>query len=557
MTVSRRSLLRGGLVLGSAITVAPGKTHAATLFGDGKSDDWPALQALIDGKPVLLANDSVVVQRGRGEIVLNGGPYALSRPLELHGSGVSIGSAQFIREQAGPASEGHATIGLDSSRISPEQYGAAGDGIADDSDAIAAALSAASRETQCIYLAAGRTYCCRGFTIPPRLSLIFEPNAQLKPLRPNEKITVDGQILSVGIGQLFLPGWIFGKTNIEDGHEAVPLEWFGGRASWHDRPDCLPAFNYAIAFCRATRTRAILLGTGGYFVSGTIKIDSAIGIKGKGLQSTFLMADSFTDTMAAIELSGTQALNITDVTFSNFTLMSTKPGTGTGIKSTWFAQVNATGLGFRNFETGLNLHDASYSWKIEDSTFLDNVNHLTFGPNSNNVLISHCQLLHGKTGLAIVGSSNSISINNETNFEAIEEHPICWGGAETVVIKLSVQDSRFEKCIGPIGQRFGTGRILMFSFNRNYVENSAGSTDEFFFLPECDNVTISQSYFERSARGLLNAPPSVSRLTVYDNVLIRIPQINSASKLGSLTPAEGYRHCRAYNCSGVKGSVEV
>lgn len=536
--------------------------YAATLYGDGERDDAPALQALFDGKPVLVKSDNVVVKSGGGTIYLRGGEYYLSGTVELGGRRPSavIDHARFVSHEPRTVIESSTGVRDKVSRglapIYPDQFGAAGDGIADDAKALGKAFEEAAASGRPVYLADGKTYASSDLKVPAGVVLMFEPGALLKPVSENT-MTIDGQILSAGLQRIFGDGWRFSKTDLTIGHPDVPLEWFGGISSFVSKPDCLKAFNYAIDFCKSIRSRTILLDTGTYYVSGTIRIDGLVGIKGKGYNSTTLFGnESMPAGSYVIELVGEERLNFTDVEYADFVIRSEKALNINGLKSTWFSQIVANQLHFYGCDIGLDLHDTAYSWRVINCNFVHNRTHVNLGNQANNTLFSGCHFIGGERGISITGALNSVTVCEETNFEAISGQPICWSGDGNVINKLSVLDSRFEKCVGFIGRSSGSSVVNSFSFERNYVENVNGTTSHFFFLPDCNTGMIARCYFERASEALLDLPTSSVQVAIQDNVLIKVPKINLASPSAGVAPADGYTRCRAINCSGVKGSQD-
>lgn len=79
MDMNRRQLFRFGAaaVLTAAVAPVASALSAPTLWGDGEHDDTEALQAAIDGKPVKIAGETIMIREG--EFV--GGIYAISRPI--------------------------------------------------------------------------------------------------------------------------------------------------------------------------------------------------------------------------------------------------------------------------------------------------------------------------------------------------------------------------------------------------------------------------------------------------------------------------------------------
>ncbi len=441
--------------------------------------------------------------------------------------------------------------------LTPALLSSQGDGKADDSTALARALNAAKSGERAVLLEAGKTYRSGDLRIPRGVTLIFASGARLSPAHQGAMLTVDGTIESVGLNRIFDDGWVFKKSepDILDGFKDVPIEWFGGRASWTERPDSLPAFYYAIAFCKAVRCRAILLANGCYFISDTIRIDGPVGIKGAGMQSTFLFRNGGETNSAIIELAGIKDRAVANLDFSGFSLMTfEKDGVGTGISADWFAHIRLADLQFRSLEIGLQLSDGAYTWRIVGCLFLSNRTHVVLGSNANNLLISQSQFIHGETGIDCVGSSNSLSISDETNFESLSGSPLRWRGQGTTLYRLSISNCRFEKCRGSIGFAGGSARALAFSFDRSFAENVNGTSAHCFDLTNCESVVISRSYFQRYNVGLVNAPKSAVQVIISDNFLVAVPQINSASPTGGFGPNEGYVRCRAYNCGQVKGA---
>lgn len=98
----RAAIIAAGAVAADQLELldrlAPRRLFAAwpalpTLWGDGVHDDWPALQAAVDGRPYWDAEARTVRQvphvRHAPIIDLDGRHYALSQPLVLR-SGVTL-----------------------------------------------------------------------------------------------------------------------------------------------------------------------------------------------------------------------------------------------------------------------------------------------------------------------------------------------------------------------------------------------------------------------------------------------------------------------------------
>lgn len=435
--------------------------------------------------------------------------------------------------------------------ITPGQRGPG----ADDTRALKEAFDQALETGMPVTLEAGRSYTASDVLVPAGVALVVQPGASLRPLRPGSRFRLEGQIIGSGTHRLFASGWTFVKSAYPGEREDVPIEWFGAKASSGRKIDCSDAFDDAIAFCRATRSRRIILGFGYYYVSRTIRIDAPIGICGGGIQSSFLMG-MMRGAVPVIELSGGRSAHVVDVDFNGFSIMSVEAGEATGLRAALFAHVGVSNVEFRNCAVGMDLRDTCYSWRVDGCKFLANRTHMLLGPESNNILLFHSQLIGGQAGMVFTGSCNSITVGGESNFEAIKGPPLCWRGQGTVVTRLSVTDSRFEKCSGAIGNAGGNAAARSFTFERNYVENSNGDTLTYFRLAGCDGVTVSRNYFERAEKGLVDAPPDVRQISVSENVLINIPQINLASRGGGLSAGEGYVRSSASGASGVRGSID-
>lgn len=76
--VSRRWFLGGALGVATAAVLPKGSAYAATLYGDGIHDDTKGLQALLDGKPVLVKAEGIVAQQSDGRVVLSCGSFRIS-----------------------------------------------------------------------------------------------------------------------------------------------------------------------------------------------------------------------------------------------------------------------------------------------------------------------------------------------------------------------------------------------------------------------------------------------------------------------------------------------
>lgn len=428
--------------------------------------------------------------------------------------------------------------------VFPEQFGAVGNGTANDAVPLAEAFAEGVASNRPVVIS--KVFASGNLTVPSDCRLIFYPGGQLKPVGANT-LTLNGQIESIGLQRIFADGWTFAKTDIFNGFPNAPIEWFGGRASFSDKPDSLAAFNYAIAFCKAVRCWNILLDSGVYYTSGTITIDAQIGMQGKGWNETFLQGkDSVGSGNYIIEFVGEEADNFAESTYADFVIRSETPHVCNGMKSTWFAHVNATRLHFYNCVVGLNLFETSYSWRLRDCFFYGCTTSAILGNQSNNTLISGCQFVSGTTGIQLSGTSNSITINDETNFEALTGKPVEWVGSGTIY-KLSIVDCRFEACVGSIGRASGTVVVFNFNFDRCFVDNNAGTTAQYFLLADINGGCIRNSYFNSASAALTNLAATVVGFAIEDNQLVSIPKINGNTGSGGVTPGDGYTACRAYN----------
>ena len=75
-------------------------------------------------------------------------------------------------------------------------------------------------------------------------------------------------------------------------------------------------------------------------------------------------------------------------------------------------------------------------------------------------------------------------------------------------------------------------------------------------MPKGRNIVIAGCTFERAKKALVDIPPSVQQVTIRDNDLVQVPQINAATASGGIGAADGFVRSRAYNCSGVRGSAD-
>jgi len=86
--ISRRSLLAGFAVCAAA-SAAPAlatRFDYPTLYGDGVRDDTAGLQALIDGKPVYLADGSLHSPTNH----IRAGSYTINEPLSFTVTGSGL-----------------------------------------------------------------------------------------------------------------------------------------------------------------------------------------------------------------------------------------------------------------------------------------------------------------------------------------------------------------------------------------------------------------------------------------------------------------------------------
>jgi hypothetical protein len=83
MNISRRSFL-GGAMVATALAALPAlaKANVPTIYADGVQDDFPGLQAMIDGKPFRIAGEGVF-ENHAGDVVISDARLALSEPLDL------------------------------------------------------------------------------------------------------------------------------------------------------------------------------------------------------------------------------------------------------------------------------------------------------------------------------------------------------------------------------------------------------------------------------------------------------------------------------------------
>jgi hypothetical protein len=97
MNLSRRGFLTG-MVAVAAVTAAaalplPSFASVPTLWGDGEHDDTEALQALLDGKPII--RDGVLLEPDGHGIRLIGGVYQVSDTLHIRTPRTHIYNAHF------------------------------------------------------------------------------------------------------------------------------------------------------------------------------------------------------------------------------------------------------------------------------------------------------------------------------------------------------------------------------------------------------------------------------------------------------------------------------
>ena len=99
MDVSRRKFLFGaGATLAATVVAVPvaEALSVPTLWGDGVHDDTEALQAALDGKPVRIAGESMILTEGR----LNGGSYLISAPIVMRRDNFTLAHARLIASKA-------------------------------------------------------------------------------------------------------------------------------------------------------------------------------------------------------------------------------------------------------------------------------------------------------------------------------------------------------------------------------------------------------------------------------------------------------------------------
>lgn len=85
MELSRRGFLTGVIAVGAVAALPALASDMPILYGDGVHDDTAALQAFIDGKPVI--RDGVVYRcDGDEPVVLHGGIYEISDTLVFDNS---------------------------------------------------------------------------------------------------------------------------------------------------------------------------------------------------------------------------------------------------------------------------------------------------------------------------------------------------------------------------------------------------------------------------------------------------------------------------------------
>jgi hypothetical protein len=92
MNLTRRSFMGSAIVVTALAIVPPIFKQAytkrwlgnyPTLYGDNVHDDTVALQALIDGKPVISASGEFLYQTRGSEVLIPNGMFKITKPLVI------------------------------------------------------------------------------------------------------------------------------------------------------------------------------------------------------------------------------------------------------------------------------------------------------------------------------------------------------------------------------------------------------------------------------------------------------------------------------------------
>src|ERR1044072_7929928 len=82
LETSRRTFLGGAIAVAGA-TLLPIDAHggAIVIDADGVTDDTPGLQALYDGRPVRIRDETAFATKRGGKIFIKGGNFRIEGPL--------------------------------------------------------------------------------------------------------------------------------------------------------------------------------------------------------------------------------------------------------------------------------------------------------------------------------------------------------------------------------------------------------------------------------------------------------------------------------------------
>lgn len=91
--LTRRSFLGGLLAVTAVAIINPPKLHSyPVLYADGKRDDAPALQAMLDGKPYIVEGELI---KSTKQFKISGGDYRVNKSLHIYNDLSVIENANF------------------------------------------------------------------------------------------------------------------------------------------------------------------------------------------------------------------------------------------------------------------------------------------------------------------------------------------------------------------------------------------------------------------------------------------------------------------------------
>lgn len=254
-------------------------------------------------------------------------------------------------------------------------FGATGDGVADDYAALLAALAAAAPGTQ-VYLPAGTFRLATSITIGVTKRLLFDAGAILAP-DSTKVVTINGTV-SAGAQQIFggLGTISWGTAPRMD---RIYAAWWGADGDWAGGTvgDSAAAINKALASGTASRRMDVILLPGQYLATSTITIPGRCRLIGTRACTSIYFRSGSNNAYACTFTSGAD-----NITLRNIQLVNYPDGVHTGTSGVTLPSSNSECLlencsieGFNKY--GFFANDNSNYLTIRNCRFLSNRNDVT------------------------------------------------------------------------------------------------------------------------------------------------------------------------------------